>query len=862
MCILSQLLASVLTITAGEKPLSTAVRPYEFDWADRRTDEFPTADRLEDAAGWTVRGEGVEALLEDGTEFALFGAGTLRVRCRVTGEKPSFVLAPARPIACPDGFDTLSVWLRCQNLRLPPLAFAALFADAQGGRFELPLNNIRHDEWHCEVGVLPPDLRAKGAKGAAFAGFRISGGTNTAFRTMDFTSLCLFRDPQRPLPKTERAKRGVQVFPDQPQGHNTGAGRLPFPNRADTMMPPRKRIAGLEFRLPEENAASWDELAFRLDGGEWIPLAQGGGLFPRAAAKGVRVRFHREDNSVVADIEAEAGVEEVGFGAARLPSGGALVPWPFLTLAWCDRYDIPGYEKGGIYRPKTAVFTVGGRTCAVGAMFDWTQSGASAPTDREDAKGGRGQLCCALMYVPKTDGRRNRVYERYVWTVGEEPADVFPSIPNPESPWKAVAGSGVWRAHPASDDRQDDYRFWQSVRDAGMKHIIVTDHEKMWRDGNESFTFRTKTAPKKGGDKGAADYARFMIDKLGFRYGPYNNFTDFAPVNGHWALDRVGRRWDGSLITAWNRCYSPKSTWAVGMCEKLAPELKRKFGFNTAYCDVHTCVSPWNRCDYDVRTPGAGTFAQVFYDYGEIMLMQKAAWDGPVYSEGGFHWWYCGLTDGSYAQDYTYNLSDGPWLVDFDLGRLHDKGCNFGMGAPDMFYRMAKDGPSPRTDREEYLMRFLAATIAFGHPGFLVCNPKTADLDEAKTSYFLVQGIAAKYTQASVRDVRYADATGRLFAPAEALLNGAAKRSQVFVRYSDGTEVAVNGSRTETFSAVVHGNAYELPPNGWVAISGDRTAGSLNVRENGGVIQRAWSDEYDFVRKAGRMTVQVKNGGK
>ena len=112
--------------------------------------------------------------------------------------------------------------------------------------------------------------------GAAFAGFRISGGTNTAFRTMDFTSLCLFRDPQRPLPKTERAKRGVQVFPNQPQGHNTGAGRLPFPNRADTMMPPRKRIAGLEFRLPEEDAASWDELAFRLDGGEWIPLAQGG----------------------------------------------------------------------------------------------------------------------------------------------------------------------------------------------------------------------------------------------------------------------------------------------------------------------------------------------------------------------------------------------------------------------------------------------------------------------------------------------------------------------------------------------------------------------------------------------------------
>ena len=845
-------LASAVVLGAG-----LAIRPYEFDWADRRADEFPPAARLEAAAGWTVRGEGVEALLEDGTEFALFGAGTLRVRCRVTGEKPSFVLAPEQPIACPDGFDTLSVWLRCQNLRLPPLAFAALFADAQGGRFELPLNSIRHDEWHCEVGVLPPDLRAKGA---AFAGFRISGGTNTAFRTMDFTSLCLFRDPQRPLPKTERAKRGVQVFPDQPQGHNTGAGRLPVPNRADTMMPPRKRIAGLEFRLPEENAASWDELAFRLDGGEWIPLAQGGGLFPRAAAKGVRVRFHREDNSVVADIEADAGVEEVGFGAARLPSGGALVPWPFLTLAWCDRYDILGYERGGIYRPKTAVFAVGGRTCAVGAMFDWTQSGASAPTDREEAPAGLSQLCCGMMYVPKTDGKRNRVYERFVWTVGETPEDVFPVIPNPDSPWKGVAGKGVWRAHPASDDRRDDFRFWRGVRDAGMRHVIVTDHEKGWRDGNESFTFRTRPAPKKGGDAGQRGYARFMIDALGFRYGPYNNYTDYAPVNGNWGLDHVGRSWNGALVTAWNRCYSPKSTWAVGMCERLAPEIQRKFGFNTAYCDVHTCVTPWLRCDYDARAPGAGTFAQVFYDYGEIMLIQKRTWNGPVYSEGGFHWWYAGLTDGNYGQDSLYGFAKNPWLVDFDLRRMHDKCCNFGMGNPGMFYGGAK--AERELGHETWLMRFLAATLAFGHPGFLVCNPKVADLEDAKASYHLVQGVAAKYTQTSATEIGYADRKGRIHPTATAILNGASARSQVFVRYSDGTEVAVNGNMKEPFAVEVKGRRHTLPPNGWAAVSGDGLAGSLNVLEDGKPVQRAWSEEYDFVRREAKSSVSLRKSMK
>ena len=832
-------------------------RPYEFEWANRAHDEFPPADRMEGVDGWKASGTNAEAVLSDGTEFALFGKGTLRVSYRVTGESPSFRLAPPRPLACPDGFDTLSVWIRAMNRRQLQFKFAAEFEDAGGGRFDMQLGDVRHDEWQCEVGVMPPELRSRAAKGAKFLGFRFEGCTNAAFQVMDLTSLCLYRDPRRPVAVTERAKRGVQIFKDQPQGHNTGPGSLPFPNRPDTILPPRREIKGLEFRLPGENAVAWDELAFRVDGGEWIPLAVGGGLYPRDAAKGAKVRFRREANSVVAEVEAAAGVTDVKFGAGRFPAGTSLVGWPYFTLGWCYKYDLPGYEKGGIYRPKTAVFQAGGRTLCAGAMFDWTQSGASAPSDREEAGEGLGQLCCGLMYVPKTDGARNRVYERLVWTVGDGPADVFPVVPNPDSPWKHVAGAGVWRAHPASADRRDDYRFWRSVRDAGIRHMIVTDHETGWRDGSESFTFRTRPAPKKGGDKGQYDYARFMIDELGFRYGPYNNFTDYAPVNGNWSVDRVGRRCNGSLIPAWHRCYSPKSTWAVGMCERLAPEIQSKFGFSTAYCDVHTIVMPWGRCDYDARMPGAGTFAQVFYDYGEIMLLQKKAWNGPVYSEGGFHWWYSGLTDGNYAQDQTYGLASNPWLVDFDLVRMHDKCCNFGMGNPNMFYGWTRheDDRYVPAGREEYLMRFLAATIAFGHPGFLVCNPKSGDLDDAKASYFLVQGIAAKYTQASAVEIRYADEAGRLWPAAEAIANGAYRLSRVFVRYSDGTEVAVNGSRSGDFGATVLGRAYTLPPNGWVAISGDRRAGSMNTMMNLERCQIGWSDEYQFWRRDGKVSV-------
>ena len=43
-----------------------------------------------------------------------------------------------------------------------------------------------------------------------------------------------------------------------------------------------------------------------------------------------------------------------------------------------------------------------------------------------------------------------------------------------------------------------------------MRHVIITDHEVCWRDAGESFTFRTRPAPKKGGDAGWIDYSQFM----------------------------------------------------------------------------------------------------------------------------------------------------------------------------------------------------------------------------------------------------------------------------------------------------------------------------------------------------------------
>ena len=865
--------ALTFALAAGMGGAASAepVRPYEIVRAGRTADEFQPIERLETADGWKVSCDNAVASFTTSAEHALFGGSAARFTWRTTGENPMVRLVAPTPVAVPEGADTMTLWVRGNNLfgnseydppyeKVPMAAIRAEFEGCDGERRTQLLGFVFHKDWHLLAGVV-----TNGAGGAAslpvgmrFVGFSVTSAVDSAEHAIDMTSLCVFRDPKRPDTTRPRAKRGVQTFPNQPQGLNTGAGSLPFPTRADTVIPPPVQLsADLEFRLPKD-ACDWGDLAFRYGGSDWLRLAVGGGVFPRRMPAGGRVRFHREGNSLVCDVTSPMpGVEEVRFGRLGAPTGEVtFVEWPYYTYGYHKAVWDPaipdGYSRN--YRPKTAMLDIGGRRLFIGATPDWTQSNASEITipGVEDAVG---TLSSGVLYAPKTDGRRNGCFERFVWTFSEDVVDVLPVIPNPVSPYRDVAGSHSWAVCGTRDyDRQIDY--WRAVKAAGIDNVVINDHETQWRDDNESFTFRTEAAPRKGGDAALRAYAQTLTKELGFLYGPYNNFTDYAPVNAYWSIDRASRFCDGKLIPGWNRCYAPKPTWAVGMCERLAPELARKFGFNTGYCDVHTATTPWSRTDYDARSPGAGTFAQVFYCFGEIMLLQKAAWRGPVYSEGGSHWLYSGLIDGNYAQDQRYGFWDRPWLVDFDLRRMHPLCCNFGMGSPGMFYG-ARGGKIASEDRQLWIDRFTAATLAFGHPGFLVTGRDPGKLDLTKESYFPVQAIASRYTVAEAVSIQYASADGSLHSVSEALANGAAARSQIKVVYSDGTVVAVNGNMSDTFRVEVGGVVYDLPPNGWRAESADGTIVTFNGTEGGRRVKYARCPWYSWTKPdvaAGRST--------
>ncbi|MDO4587324.1 MAG: hypothetical protein Q4C95_08510 [Planctomycetia bacterium] len=964
-CFIIILSCSVISVFSNSSRLlaeeKVGVRPYEMDWAGRTTDDHEPLVDFESMGKWNLETRNMDATFEQSREEQLFGQYVAKLTYKATDSvaesqvKPMLWLRPEQPIPFPlDRFDTISCWIYGNNwgwttdASTPRVSLFALFKLKDGSEIEIPLAYVNWKEWFLNYKRLSEEeIKLLQEQNGCFNGFRLQNGSNLEPRTLYFDHFAVFYDEMQPLTFSKRPKRGIDMFPGQPLGQNTGEGRLPFPNRKETILPKnvvsefsndlirldeknvlnQKRTENNEFNEANDlqknvvefqdgvyefsyqgtdgrltlryspKTGSWSDFQAKWNDSAWfLPLAQGGvnqligengQPEPVQNRKLIKTWIERlenekseEDSVSESNIESElklvtqwqfsseSTTVEVEFHFQMIGknliidsfiSGGkvpALVFGRVENIVKPQNVLIPYYSYGYAVRPAALVFKIPQCDKALFALgnIDWYRSNASYlkgdyQTGKLDEKSEYGIFNGAAEYRPKMDGTRNDVFERFIVSISPTFSEVLPTIANPVSPWKHITGSRVWRSHGASD-RQRDKDFWKKVWRLGMRNIVITDHETCWRDGGESFTFRTKPAPKKGGDDGWVDYSRYLQKELGFVYGPYNNFTDFAPVNEFWSSDMIARDSNGQLQPAWMRCYAPKPARAVEFCEKLTPINQAKFHFSTAYCDVHSSVTPWSRTDYDPRVPGAGTFAAVYYPYGEIMLIQKANWKGPVYSEGPHHCFYSGLTDGNYAQDQAYQFPNNPWLVDFDLLKIHDLECNFGMGNISMFAPQQKpsDGPNGKAD---FVDRFLAATIAFGHPGFFACD---YGLDFGMLSYFMIQQIASRYTQVAVASIDYIDENGNFFKTSEAIAENIFRRNQLVVRYEDGTVVVVNGNKTEMLQTVVDDRAIELPPNGYLAWTKENDILVQSMLQQGKRFDYCESPEYIFLN--GRGTYQ------
>ncbi len=600
-------IAATASIVLCAEPVGK--RPYEMEWAKRTQDTRAPLVDFENLEGWTVQTTGAEARLSRSQEQPLWGDYVARFAYRGTAPGPKVVVKPPKPIPLPAGGDSVNFWVYGNNWAwvadptTPQVEIALHLRGKTGQALRLSMGQVNWREWWVMHRRLTAEQKALMEEGGVLEGIEIAGGRNTEDRVLYFDNLAWYQEPLTPLVFEPRPERNLTPLAGQNLGANTGPGRLPFPTTERTILPDnlttkyevRQDRAGEEFiwRYRGEDG----ELIYRYRPttgtlgdvtAEWVgrgkafqPLANGGvvpgceraGAEPAAKPKLIHCTSTGEavtaawdiscgthtarltytlrlwQKSLVIDLHCPGGhVGEVGLGKAVGLDRARLVTLPYLT---------------GDYQHRPAMVVAGSaeQPLFLTGLVDHCRSNATALVFANEVRPEGVVYNGGSRYEARTDGKRNDCCERVFLTVSPRFEEVLPNIPNPKSPWMEVTGERLWIAHGASE-RARDLELWRRLARYGMTKVVITDHETGWRDGGESFTLRTRAAPGKGGDEGQAEYAK-QVRALGFRYGIYNNYTDFSPVNEHWSEDYVTRIAGGQWQTAWPRCYNLKPARAV-----------------------------------------------------------------------------------------------------------------------------------------------------------------------------------------------------------------------------------------------------------------------------------------------------------
>ncbi|MBI4663886.1 MAG: acetylxylan esterase [Verrucomicrobia bacterium] len=529
------------------------------------------------------------------------------------------------------------------------------------------------------------------------------------------------------------------------------------------------------------------------------------GVVTAEYSDGTTLRLQIWQKSLVIDVINRTGLAtDLNFGQLAGASEARLITVPYL-------------HYGGGSHPSVLLSHAGDQPVFTSIWPDWYRSNGSEPYAAESAATNSARINGGVRYHPRTDGRRNPMFERIFLTVSPTFEEVLPTIPTPVGRNASQAVDRLWQESWGPDDYEKQMRRSRMLRAYGIEKLIQCNHEITWRDGGESFTLRVRAAPKKGGDEGLARYLAHQRG-LGWFAGLYSNYTDYAPVNEFWTPDSVQRTPDRNWKSAWPRCWALKPLKAVELDALLAPQIKAKFNPNSAYTDVHTAVAPWGYNDYDARVPGAGTFAQTFYAYGELLRSDSRVYGGPIFSEGTYQWLYAGLADGNYALAYDGRpLAKEPLLPVFDLYQIHSKECDIGMGWTANFCDAIPDWRKP-ANLDRSIDRFLLHTLAFGHIGWLV--EEEHGIARACRSYYMLQQVQVRYGLKMPKRIGYWDGTN-LCSVSEALVKDLPRnRRQLFIEYPGGLQLWLNDHPSETWRAALGSVRGLIAPSQEVSSSG------------------------------------------
>jgi len=813
------------------------------------------------AGEWRVEPfEGGAAELSRAREELCWSEASMEVTFHGAGASSGFILRPAAPLEVPESAAAVHLWLLGRAIgwldrpdpEMPLLWHALELVDGNGTPRQLRFRQrVAYPYWYVARARIPADW----PRPLRCTGLLFGGCTNTSPRSFLLDAL-VFAE--------ERLAPTLDVPAD--------LGGLPLPTSPDGILPDRPAAAhsnrierdgsawllvydGADERITyryEPRGGTFDDITATYarpgeEAGEpMLPAAEGGVLLegPRGVTTPSDPGIVRElvsveetDDAVRANWRCLVGAGQVEYALRLRISGKSLiveVEGDSDRLAGIDG----GYFRGPAdarwvsfpyYAWNASPYGRDGRVIVTDRAFlsgfpDWYRSRASAVTFAAQPRTRIEALTDGtLVYTPGVrydrlpNGDRAPLTERYVFTVSSDVREVLPNIPNPPSPNRDRLAPLCHSTGGQASRLEEQREQWRRYAAYGVTDVYIRHFDGMWSDvpqGPQEWTLTEHAAPIVG-DAAMKAY----LDDLrawGFTPALYTNYTDIQPVAEEFSWDRIAWRPDGDISDdCWPGSYPIKPLVAAELEARFAPRIAARFGTTASFCDVHTAVPPWGKVDYDPRLPGAGEFGTTYRSYGKLLLNDRRTY-GAVYSEGSTHWLYAGLADGSDAQIPGPKPYREPFLVDFDLLKMHPLEMDAGMSWVSRYIKSAEDvaalgGPEAALDR------FTAATIAFGHQGTFTGH-RFRGYDADLRTYHLLHPLQSRYAMRRVEEIRYHDPErDTMLDTSGALRSGAYRHSQVHVRYEGGVEVWVNGSFDREWTVTIGGATYRLPPSGFVA---------------------------------------------
>ena len=801
-------------------PQGKGVRPYEMK---ERTEERTPIITFEDCTQWLVESKGCEAGLYRSNDQLLYRDYAGKVIYKAIDRQSEITLKLKKAISFDNSWDCVNFWtygvhwLWGEPNYKRAFKHYALIEDGAGKLHQINfvqsgVQGLVHKYWFMSHIKLSVDLR----RPLKFIGIKFVGRNVTDDKPLSIYPgpIYAYREELKPL-----------KFADYPKD-------LPFPVHKTTILPLNKTNkfinnisqndkfvsftykgddAELEYRVlfdgnfplniflihkdktvkllnggeivfADAGEASWQINKKRISGDTlWVETSA------ITAGRHIPFRFFytiKQKSLIIGmrELTEEGHVSKVSLGNTAPVKEAKLFRIPFLNFDYAVAPRL-------LYADWLFYFT----------QFDWYYTNASKfYMEFPEIDGMSAVYNGGAQYIPKTDGVRNPLREKLFINVSPDVQEVFPTIDNPKSPMRSAQAHRLWRinGNPNHKELKEEARH---LRALGIENLTIRYHEGIWRDGGESYTFRLQAASGRGGNAAVKELVDY-IKSVGWRVGLYTNYTDFAPVNANWNEDWVMRGPKGEWKVSWSRCYAPKPMIALEVERHNAPIIHEMFGSNHSYCDVHTAVSPMSRVDYDYRVPGAATFRRTFECFGLLLLNEKRAYTGPVYSEGANHWWYAGLTDGNYANT-SPKLNKQPVFPDFQLLKIHP---------------LEMDAGNVPAKGDEYL----TYTLAYGHIG--ICD---GDEAEMMKRYYMLQPLQEHYSMIPVKKIQY-ESGGKFYNTSKALVKGLNDKARLFVEYQSGFKVYANFS-DEPWQISDGGRKFSLPKFGFYAAAADKNVWAL-----------------------------------